>query len=83
MFSHVLYHIANFEIIAFDKKLFKPGAHRPARAWFLEIAFVREVSTYACVCVCVDVCVYLHVLRNSCVSKVLCRFIKTGIKVDF
>ena len=30
---------------------------RPARAWFLEIAFVREVSMRVCVCVCVCVCV--------------------------
>ena len=29
---------------------------RPARAWFLEIAFVREVSMRVCVCGCV-VCV--------------------------
>ena len=26
-----------------------------ARAWFLEIAFVREVSMRVCVCVCVCV----------------------------
>ena len=30
---------------------------RPARAWFLEIAFVREVSMRVCVCVCVCGCV--------------------------
>ena len=30
---------------------------RPARAWFLRIAFVREVSMCVYVCVCVDVCV--------------------------
>ena len=32
-----------------------------ACAWFLEIAFVREVSMRACVrvCVCVCVCVYV------------------------
>ena len=35
----------------------KPGAHRPARAWFLEIAFVREVSMRVCVDVCVCMCV--------------------------
>ena len=36
--------------------VFKPGA--PARTWFLEIAFVREVSMRVCVdvCVCVRVC---------------------------
>ena len=33
------------------------AGHRPARAWFLEIAFVREVSMRVCMCVCVDVCV--------------------------
>ena len=27
-----------------------------ARAWFLEIAFVREVSMRVCVCGCVCVC---------------------------
>ena len=31
--------------------------HILAHAWFLEIAFVREVSTYVCACVCVCVCV--------------------------
>ena len=31
------------------------AGRRPARAWFLRIAFVREVSMR--VCVCVDVCV--------------------------
>ena len=30
---------------------------RPARAWFLRIAFVREVSMRVCVCVCVWMCV--------------------------
>ncbi len=35
------------------------AGRRPARVWFLEIAFVREVSMRVCmcVCVCVDVCV--------------------------
>ena len=37
--------------------IFKPGARRPARAWFLEIAFVREVSMRVCVWMCVCVCV--------------------------
>ena len=39
------------------KNIFKPGTRRPARAWFLEIAFVREVGMRVCVCVCVCVCV--------------------------
>jgi len=30
---------------------------RPARAWFLEITFVRDVCMRVCVCVCVCVCV--------------------------
>ena len=33
------------------------AGRRPARAWFLRIAFVREVSMRVCVCVCVCVCV--------------------------
>ena len=33
------------------------AGRRPARAWFLEIAFVREVSMRVCVDVCVCVCV--------------------------
>ena len=33
------------------------AGRRPARAWFLEIAFVREVSMHVCVCVCVWMCV--------------------------
>ena len=32
------------------------AGRRPARAWFLRIAFVREVSMRVCVCVCVCVC---------------------------
>ena len=31
------------------------AGHRPARAWFLEIAFVREVGMRVCVRVCVCV----------------------------
>ena len=34
-----------------NTKIFKPGARRPARAWFLEIAFVREVDMRVNVCV--------------------------------
>ena len=30
-------------------------------AWFLEIAFVREVGSYACLCVTVCVCVFAWV----------------------
>ena len=33
---------------------------RPARAWFLRIAFVRELLC-VCVCVCVRVCVCVFV----------------------
>ena len=45
MYSHIM------ELI-----VIKPGTRRPqARAWFLRIAFVREVSM--CVYMCVDVCV--------------------------
>ena len=33
------------------------AGRRPARAWFLRIAFVREVSMRVCVDVCVCVCV--------------------------
>ena len=29
------------------------AGRRPARTWFLEIAFVREVRSYAWMCVCV------------------------------
>ena len=28
------------------------AGQRPARAWFLDIAFVREVGMRVCVCVC-------------------------------
>ena len=33
------------------------AGRRPARAWFLRIAFVREVSMRVRVCGCVCVCV--------------------------
>ena len=33
--------------------LVKPGARRPARAWFLKIDPVRIVGMRVCVCVCV------------------------------
>ena len=45
--------------------IFKPGACQPC-AWFLEIAFVREVGT-VCLCVCVSVpkaINYIYVLLN-------------------
>ena len=42
------------------------ASQRPACAWFLEIAFVREVSMHARVCVCVCVCV--RVCACLCVS---------------
>ena len=32
------------------------AGRRAASAWFLEIAFVREVGMSACVCACVCVC---------------------------
>ena len=35
---------------------FKPGAGRPACAWFLRIGSVRE-RWYTCVCVCICACV--------------------------
>ena len=35
------------------KVIFKPGV-RPARAWFLKIAFVWEVSMCVCVWMCVS-----------------------------
>ena len=31
------------------------AGHRPARAWFTGIAFVREVGMRVCLCVCVCV----------------------------
>ena len=58
--KHVMYYVCP---VSQSISLTKPdwflnqarASHRPARAWFLEIAFVWEVSM--CVCVCVDVCV--------------------------
>ena len=44
----------NFQGLA-TLKFFKPGARRPARAWFLNIDMVRT-SVCVCVCVCVRVC---------------------------
>ena len=39
-------------------KIFEVAFLNQAHAWFLEIAFVREVSVCVqCVCVCVCVCV--------------------------
>jgi len=32
--------------------IIKPGMHRLAHAWFLEIAFVHDVSMHVCLCVC-------------------------------
>ena len=45
-------------------KTFKPGAHRPARAWFLEIVFVK-------MSVCVGVCVSAPqaIKNHSCELK--------------
>ena len=40
---------------------------RPARAWFLRIASVRE-SMRVCVCVCLRVCVFACVCVCVCVS---------------
>ena len=38
----------------------------PARAWFLEIVFVRDVSMCVCmhVCVCPEAIKYIHVILN-------------------
>ena len=48
--------------------IIKPGAHvRPARAWFLRIASVRELQ-YVCLCVCVCVCMCVCVCVCVCVS---------------
>ena len=45
-------------------KVFKPG--RPARAWFLSIASVRELQC-VCVCVCVCVCACVRACVRACV----------------
>ena len=46
------------QLVLYVHCIFKPGARRPTRAWFFEIAFVREVgSVRACVRACVRVCV--------------------------
>ena len=37
----------------------------PARAWFLEIAFVREVGMCVCVWMCVCVCVSAPEAMNN------------------
>ena len=42
--------------------IFKPGARRPVRAWFLEIV---PVQTSVCVCVFVCVCPPLRLLITS------------------
>ena len=41
------------------------AGHSPARAWSLEIAFVREVGMHVCVDVCVDVCVSAPKAMNN------------------
>ena len=42
-----------------ETRVFTWGVFNQMHAWFLEIAFVREVSMHVCVwmCVCVCVCV--------------------------
>ena len=44
------------------------AGHSPAHAWFLEIAFVQELSM--CVCVCARACV--HVCGHACVWMDVC-----------
>ena len=59
-----MYHMGNnFQIML----IFKPGVRWLECAWFIEIAFVREVGK----CVCVHACVsapkainYIHVIFN-------------------
>ena len=41
------------------------AGRRPARAWFLRIAFVREVSMRVCVCVWMCVCVSAPEAMNN------------------
>ena len=48
------------------------AGHRPARAWFLRIAFVREVSMRVCVCVCVCVCECECECECECVCVCVC-----------
>ena len=50
----IQYSVGNEEISVFTKLLLNQAraGHRPARTWFLEIAFVQEVSVCVCVCVC-------------------------------
>jgi len=43
------------------------AGQRPARDWFLEIAFVRDVSMLCvCVCACAHVCVCVCVCMCVC-----------------
>jgi len=44
----------------------------PVRDWFLEIAFVRDVSMFVCVCVCVCACVRACVRVCVCVCVCVC-----------
>ena len=60
---------------------------RPARTWFLEIAFVREAGMCVCVCVYVCVCVRgatIHDLGVSiyCYSDILYNIVKCEL-ADF
>ena len=41
------------------------AGRRPARTWFLRIAFVREVSMRVCVCVWMCVCVSAPEAMNN------------------
>ena len=45
------------------------GFLNQARAWFLEIAFVREVGIRGCVCACVCVCVCVWACVRVCVRS--------------
>ena len=47
-YIHMYMHWLNFTV---------PPLIKPAHVWFLEIAFVQEVSLCVFVCVCVCVCV--------------------------
>ena len=47
--------------------------HSPLHAWFLKIAFVRELSMCICVYVCVCVCV------RTRVSVVACTFVPLSV----
>ena len=51
MWTHYVSAVSMCNIKGFQ--IFKPGARRPVRTWFLEIVPVRT-SVCVCVCVCVS-----------------------------